>query len=536
MTEHDAAYDSADDGELTARPFEAATAGGEPLAPEPGSRAARKPLQDFQSRAPAATIPSHIRITPSSPPLSVRFCVLDEHAPDVASACTHTSQLAVHAYDSAAVRSVAAWMEACYNAWVAQDALEALRTEQRPTMQALASLDARALACVFAHRDLMKSVALLTYSGDKKGSAGAKGPAPPPKPPPRHGGSDPNSLTYPFPPVTRDVPVDDEQPKKEDSLFPEQESESEEEIIVDRQVVDGKMLDSDCSDAIMGRKGKERFEELYCRYKTNLLKKVKGWQRNGVSSHELLNKWEVEARENALNEKVEAASAAESKAAAAADACVEGMASDGSPKSFATLRLAHHLGLDILVRRAVAAMAPRDKSLRIQLTVESATDLLLLAADLRCPALRDRVSGFLLNRWDDVCDSPEWRKLVPPAEHNRLVALWAAMRANPLGGFDLEAVGPPSDVRELVALMRETLFDMEERLVEAKEQLAADEDTATYDHAQKGLRNAVARIEELKRVIAQHEDSNEGVRLEYRAPDRLMWACASIDACGCCRR
>ena len=138
----------------------------------------------------------------------------------------------------------------------------------------------------------------------------------------------------------------------------------------------------------------ERFRTLYHAYRPEMIEHVYTWQTRGVRLYELLDDAERSQRAKREAELVEAAGSMQSRASAAsgeATRCkgTEDIGPSGEPLALGALKLAIHLELSQLVVSAVQSMG-------CTLTVANAPKLLMIADELDCHPLRDRVSGYIV--------------------------------------------------------------------------------------------------------------------------------------------
>jgi hypothetical protein len=414
--------------------------------------------------------------------LSMRLAALVNLAPDVATACEAQGELSLRKYGSASVCAVVAWMEAAYDCAQAQAELDDARDEQEHAARPLESLTQRELARLFQYNGLREQAKLLTYT--PRGEAPAVPDSNPVKPL--------HSKPAGPPLVVRQLPGKRVLVNGVYVTVPGSGGGAEE--------VDGRMLADDAvADTSADGFDIERFKALYAAYRPELLDHVYHWLTTGVRQHELLDEAQLASWTRAETGLLADVAATQRAMADAADA-----ATVDEALSLETVRVAHSLRLARLVRPAVDRLAT-------YFEVSNATDRLMLADELDCHPLRDRVSGYIVAHLRAVTSTPGWADLVPTREQTRLLALAAASHSNPFGLYDSGEAA--TDAREMLAWSRETLEIMERCFEEAKEGLAEDErlaeekgeQVASADHARKMLVAQEERIRVVRAFVAMQE-------------------------------
>lgn len=457
--------------------------------------------------------PTHIHLVAgdsSSPTLTVRWATFADLAPDIthalqkaSTACHTLASLNVHEHDHATIAGVVSWMEASYEASAAKAALEGVQEAREKAFRPLASLDAAEISHLFAYHALNKRLLLLTCNAEaareKDANPTGSGRVS------SHSSSSPNAVHQAGAPplVTREVPTGG----KESAMHNEEDP------------VTGAILAEDAAGESFD---KDRFKRMYRLYKPNmLLRLARTWHSCGVHELEVIDERERDARALAEMKLSARAKAAEKATEEAAKAAVERKSA-----CFATLRLAHHLGLSKLVSVAVDSLAEQ------WLDVDSTVPLLLLADELDCHQLRNRVSGFAVAHMAAVASTPLWRDCLPSWQHTRIFELAAAARHDLhglMGSSSHQLMGreAAADVNELVIYARETLFNVEERLAEAKDAVECDKGAASEDHARQMIEDQEERIRRLRTFIGEHEHLPPRLRRVFHR-DRTVWSSHNV--------
>lgn len=468
----------------------------------------------------AAGTPERVEfcLADGNPSLSVRWSTFAELSTDIAQAlgtawqgCS-AAKLPAHEHERSTIAGVIAWMETWYEASTVKESLEAVQEAREKAFRPLASLTATEIAYLFSYHALNKRLLLLTCNTESlkkedmdRVDASALKAAEESK---KRQSSQPAGAP---PLVTRESAGD-----------PRGAAAAAASAIEEVEPVTGATLGEDAAGESFD---KDRFKRMYRLYKPNmLLRLARTWHSCGVHELEIVDERVRDARALYETKLMARAKAADAATAQAATAVVERKGA-----CFATLRLAHHLGLNKLVRVAVERIAEE------WLDVQSAAALLLHADELNCSVLRNRVSGFIVSHMTAVSATPVWRECVPSWQHVRLFELAAAARYNLhglMGSSSQQLMGreAASDVFELVIYARETLFNVEERLVEAKAAVDGDIGAASEEHARAMIEEQEERIRALRGFIAEHEHLPQRIRRAFHA-DRLVWACHNMGGC-----
>jgi len=133
-----------------------------------------------------------------------------------------------------------------------------------------------------------------------------------------------------------------------------------------------------------------------------------------------------------------------------------------------TARLAHYLEIKPLLAAALATLSSA-------LDAANATCVLGLARELGESSLEQQAISFILAQLDAVAEADSFFEL-PPQARAALRALRTANAENPLlsPGQRPSASCVATDARELCGMVREALFEMQDRLAVAREREAAE--------------------------------------------------------------